>query len=354
VSTSSSTRPAVLAVDSGATKIDAVLLTAKGEVLGCARGPGASFSPSDHDRSMERLLTVLNATCERAGVALDGKRLAQVGVFCMAGDDLPSDDRRLRRALGHLELVSETVVRNDTFAVLRAGTERDWGVGIVCGTGLNCCGVGPSGRIVRYAALGLISGDEGGGGWLADMAIGSAVRARDGRGPRTALENAIPEHFGVRSPLAVVEGFHTGQLNGTQMREVPPIVFRCVDAGDPVAAGLVDTLADEVVGMGASAVRRLRLTRRDVEIVLGGGVVRGGNDRFLSRVREGLLAVAPHAEIKPFAGPPVAGAALLGLDRLRAGRAAKQTLRESLTHETLVSHASGRVERRQRGADRPR
>jgi N-acetylglucosamine kinase-like BadF-type ATPase len=337
VSTSSDIRPAVLAVDGGNSKIDAVLLTAKGEVLGSARGQGASFGPDDHDHSVAVLAATVREARERAGIAPGVEPVARIGVFCMAGVDLPADDRRIAKALARLGLAEELIVRNDTFAVLRAGSERDWGIGIVCGSGLNCSGVGPDGRIVRYAALGLISGDEGGGGWLADMAIGSAVRGRDGRGQRTAMEKAIPAHFRLRSPLAVVEAFHTGRLNGAQLVDVPPIVFRCAADGDAVAGELVDALADEVVGMGASAIRRLRLTRRDVEIILGGGVFRGGDPRFMSRVRGGLLAVAPDAVIKPFAGPPVAGSALLGLDRLEATRAAKHALRESLTHETLLA-----------------
>ena len=44
--------------------------------------------------------------------------------------------------------VTSTVV-NDTFAVLRAGLADSgphWGIGIVCGAGINCVGVAPDGR----------------------------------------------------------------------------------------------------------------------------------------------------------------------------------------------------------------
>ena len=133
-------------------------------------------------------------------------------MFCIAGDDLPVDDRRLTRAMRGLGVADEVIVRNDTFAVLRAGTDRQWGVGVVCGTGLNCAAVSPSGRTVRYAALGQISGDEGGGGWMGEMALATAVRSRDGRGPKSLLERAVPDHFGLRAPLAVTEAIHTGKV----------------------------------------------------------------------------------------------------------------------------------------------
>ena len=56
---------------------------------------------------------------------------------------------------------SRAVVQNDAFALLRAGTDRGWGVAVVCGAGINAVGVGPDGTVVRFPALGAISGGLG-------------------------------------------------------------------------------------------------------------------------------------------------------------------------------------------------
>ena len=53
--------------------------------------------------------------------------------------------------------------------------------------GINCTGVLPDGTTVRFAAVGHISGDWGGGGHLWQEAMWWAARAEDGRGPDTAL-----------------------------------------------------------------------------------------------------------------------------------------------------------------------
>ena len=64
-------------------------------------------------------------------------------------------------------------------------------IGVVCGTGLNCAGVAPDGRTVRFPALGAISGDGGGGGDVAVAARGGGrprprrPRAADGPGARS-------------------------------------------------------------------------------------------------------------------------------------------------------------------------
>ena len=75
-----------------------------------------------------------------------------------------------------------SILRNDTFAVSRAGTTGSWGIGLVCGGGLNCAGVGPDGTTVRFPALAELSGDFAPGGrWLGIRALGLALRATDGR-----------------------------------------------------------------------------------------------------------------------------------------------------------------------------
>ena len=89
-------------------------------------------------------------------------------------------------------------VANDTFALLRAGVDEPRGVAVVCGAGINCAGLLPDGRTARFAAVGKISGDWGGGQQLADEAFWWAARADDGRGPATALATALPAHYGAR------------------------------------------------------------------------------------------------------------------------------------------------------------
>jgi hypothetical protein len=61
--------------------------------------------------------------------------------------------------------------------------------------------------------------------------------------------------------------------------------------------------------------RRLGMTRRDPDVILAGGVFASPDEAFETRIREGLQAVAPRAQVRRSPGPPVLGAALLALDR---------------------------------------
>lgn len=335
-------RAAVLAVDGGNSKVDVVLLGADGRLLGAARGGGASFSPEDHDRSLAVLDRTIRGACQAAGMTPNGDVVARVGVYCLAGADLPVDDRRLTAALRERPAAERFVLRNDTFAVLRAGTDRGWGVGVVCGTGLNCSAVSPHGRVVRYGALGDISGDGGGGGWIGMQALRAAIRGRDRRGPRTALEQEVPRFFGLRHPSAVVEALHMARLGHNRLCELAPVVFRASARGDAAAQSIVDGLADEIAGMVVSAVRRLGMTRLDPDVVLGGGVARSRHPRLLRRIETRVREVAHTATVDVLDEPPVVGAALLGLDELGARRGAYSRARSALTHDRMSGSRRGR------------
>jgi len=329
-----SSAPDILAVDGGNSKVDVALVAADGTLLGAARGGGAPFSPGEMEQSVAVLLGTVRRACLDAGVDPERRPVASVGALCLAGADLPVDDRRLLHAIRPLRLAVDLMLRNDTFAVLRAGTERSWGIGVVCGAGMNCCGVAPGGRTVRFAALGAISGDDGGGGWVGLQAVRAAVRGHDGRDPHTVLEREVPAAIGKRSLLAVLEAVQSGELDEC-VAGLAPLVFRCAAEGDAVARSIVERQADEIVAMVVSAARRLHVLRRDVHVVLGGGLVLAGDGGFLARITAGIHAAVQAALVKPHDVPPVVGAGLLALDRSGASGAAELRLRRTLTPERL-------------------
>jgi len=322
----------VLAVDGGGSKTDVALVSAKGDVLGVARGPTCSHELVGLGGVVGALRPTVDAALRQAGIAAGNGPVADVGAFALSGADLPSDDRRLLRVLRTAEWAGSELVANDTFAVLRAGTDRGWGIGVVCGSGINCTGVGPDGRTVRFPAGGEFPGAADGGGWIGEMGLGAAVRGRDGRGQRTVLERTVPAHFGVRRPWSVLEGIRNGLIARDRVvLELPPLVFAAAAQGDAVARSIVDALADEVVTMVVASLRRLRLLRAEVDVTLGGGVFRAEDPAFVTRIRAGVCETAPNARVAVLDGPPVVGAALLGLDHAGARDGAAARVRGQLT-----------------------
>jgi N-acetylglucosamine kinase-like BadF-type ATPase len=336
-------RPSLLALDGGGSKIDATLLTVGGGVLGAVRWVGPDVDRPDWDAGaapgeMRRVANAVDAVCADAGVDRLRLPVAELGMYCLAGADLPADDRRIAAALKKRGWTAEDVVRNDTFAVLRAGSERGWGVAVVCGYGINCSGVAPDGETVRFPAIGPVSGDWGGGIDIGGSALWHAVRAEDGRGEPTALEQLVPEYFGMKDPIQVTEAIHLGRLRRERVVELAPTVFRAAGDGDAIARSIIDRQADEVVAMAGSAIRRLRMTDLDFEVVLGGGIFRTDDGDFFERIDAGLRSVAREARMVVLSVPPIVGAALLGLDRLGSDAQSSERVRDALTHQRFASN----------------
>ncbi len=320
---------AVLAVDGGNSKTDLALVEADGSVLALVRGPLSS----PHHLGVEGCLAVLDGLLERAlrdaGLATPDGRVAEVAALLMAGVDFPSEEETLREAVAERGWAPRVHVGNDTFAVLRAGTERGWGVAVTCGAGINCVGVAPDGRHARFPALGAITGDWGGGYDLGLAAVSAAARSEDGRGPRTSLERAVPAHFGLTTPSELAEAIHRGRIGQRRMIELAPLVL-AEAADDAVAAEIVQRLAAEVVALARVALTRLDLAQEPVEVLLGGGVLQDVDGDLLAAIAAGLREEAPAAAVRPTASPAIVGAALLGLDELAVGRDAQERLRHEL------------------------
>ena len=323
----------VLAVDGGNSKTDVALVDGDGRLLAAVRGQTTSHQQVGGDAGIQRLSGLVERAYVTAGMR--GAERADVGVYCLAGADTPSDVRELTGRLAAGGFAKTDLLRNDTFAALRAGTDRGWGVVVICGQGVNAAGVAPDGRTARLDALGDISGDWGGATDVGWEGLAAAVRARDGRGPRTVLERTVPGHFGLATPRALTMAMYHGRVSQRRIGELSPVVFAAAMDGDAAARAIVDRLADEVVVMAGAMIRRLRLTRSDPEVVLGGGVFRTPDEAFRARIEVGVQAIAPRATLTRSKAPPVAGAALLGIDAL--GGVAADAMVGARLREALAS-----------------
>ena len=314
--------PAVIAVDGGASKTHLARLGRDGALLGLVRG--AESSPQN--LGLERALGVLDRLFEQAGASPGEAEVAQLN---MSGVDFPSEERELREAIEARRWAERVAVDNDTFAVLRAGTERGWGVAVVCGSGINCVGVAADGRHARFPALGQITGDWGGGSDVGYAALFSAARGEDGRGPHTTLEQAVPAHFGLETPSQLAEAIHRGEIPARRLVELPPVVFSEAEH-DEVAAAIVQRLASEIVAMARVALERLDLGDVATEVLLGGGLLQSGNGPLSAAVEDELRRFAPWASVTAPSSPPIVGAALLGLDAIGSGPEAQRRARDEL------------------------
>jgi N-acetylglucosamine kinase-like BadF-type ATPase len=324
---------AVLAVDGGNSKTDVALVAADGTLLGHARGPGSCHQNIGVERTLQVLTELVQRAAQEAGLPSTGQ-LARHGSFYLAGADLPVEIDMLHERLAATLWSPDLTVDNDTFALLRTGSEASDAVAVVCGAGINCVGVSTTGATIRFPSLGHVSGDWGGGGGLGAEALWLAVRAEDGRGAPTRLRGAVAEHFGRATVAEVSAGIHLGEIGQERLHELVPLLLRVAADGDTEARAVVLRMADEVAVLATTALGRLGLLDSPADVVLGGGVLTARDPLLLGTAERLIAERAPHARIRVVDAAPVVGAALLGLDALGAPTAVEERLRAMLLDRT--------------------
>ena len=259
--------------------------------------------------------------------------MADRAAFYLAGADLPVEIEMLRGRVAAMGWSTDLDIDNDTFALLRAGTESPDAVAVVCGAGINCVGVTAAGGTARFPSLGRLSGDWGGGLHLGGEALWHAVRAEDGRGGRPPCGRRWPTTSEPRPWPRSRPGAPRDDLRRTAARAGAAAVRRGgrrrrrrPSRGGPAGRGGV---AD-----GGRGTHRLDLLDRPADLVLGGGVLASRDPLLLGTAESLVRRRAPEVEIRVVDAAPVVGAALLGLDALGSTAEVEARLRSALLART--------------------
>jgi N-acetylglucosamine kinase-like BadF-type ATPase len=315
----------VVAVDGGNSKTDVVLAGLDGRVVVKMQAGGTRPHLDGMERTARDLAQMVSAAKELAGLKADDE--LAVGAFYLANVDIPSEEAQAYTLLQAAAVANQVVVRNDVFAILRAGSRSNWGVAVVAGAGINAVGVDPDGRKARFLALGETTGDWGGGYAVGMAGLGAAVRAGDGRGPDTKLSTLVADHFGTAAAEDVALKIHQGSLDRSVVHGLAPVVFAAAMEGDPVAQAIVIRLADEGAIMATTLLRRLDLLAADADVILGGGLFQSRNPILLDRISAQIRLVATSVRIAVLQVPPVAGSLLEALSIVGATDAATDRAR---------------------------
>lgn len=148
------------------------------------------------------------------------------------------------------------------------------GVVLTVGTGIACLGFDPdTGAHHRVDGDGFLLGDAGSAFWLGSRGVEAVLRARDGRGGRTALEEACLARFGEHPDLAA--WLHARPRAVAAIAGFAADVQRTAETGDEVAIALVAAAADELVTTARAAAAPL--AARPCALALSGGAVAAGS-----------------------------------------------------------------------------
>ncbi|MEW6048073.1 MAG: BadF/BadG/BcrA/BcrD ATPase family protein [Bacillota bacterium] len=308
-------RTFVLGVDGGQTGSRIALAALDGTVLATARG-----GPADHlhePGGLERfnaLLDSVAALIDRAG-AMERLACAWFGLTGHADEARPLVERRLP--------VPHLVVEHDMeIAVAGASLGRP-AVVVLAGTGTVARATG-GGASVTVGAWGYL-GDEAGGFDVARMAVVAACRAIDGRGPATALVDALPRACSARSIRDLLSHFYGQRLARHEFARAARVVAELAAHGDPACQDILRQAGETLAGYAAAAYERLeqQVGRAAVESLpcyLTGGVGQAGPILVQSMEQALGRRLGRPVRVRPAELPPLGGALLKAIERV-AGQA---------------------------------
>ncbi len=282
-------------IDGGQSSTVAVVADDAGRILGRgAAGPADEIGANkDSTRLRDALHGALVQACRGARLPVETKFDAIVaGVSGYNGrvygrsPELPS---------------ARAVLMHDTPIAHAGALGGRSGVVVIAGTGSVVYGRNDEGWSCTIGGWGFLFGDEGSAFAIVRDALATLMRAQDeGDSSFVAQTRAACEFFAVPSLRALVHEFYKGELTRDRLASFASTAMQ-LDLLRPIAQRGADRLAELVraaVAAGAPA-----------RVAFVGGVFADAG--FRERVRDGILAALPLAEIVTARYEPAYGALLL-------------------------------------------
>jgi N-acetylglucosamine kinase-like BadF-type ATPase len=304
----------VLGIDAGGTKTVCLLADDQGAILAEARGGGANLQ-AHGELEVEKVLHHVMDTAI-------GSRDVRPVAICLgiAGVDRPQDAESVRGIMRRIGAKARTLVVNDALVALvaGAGAEDTPGVVIIAGTGSIAYGRDGSGRAARAGGWGYLLGDEGSGFWVGRRALSAIVRAADGRGPSTQLSELVMTRLQPVRPSDLIRETYYRDLRRTAIAGLAPLVQQARDAGDAVAAEILNQAANELTAAAASVVSRLGMRGEVFPTILAGGIFKAV-PWLADEVMRLMNEIAPRSESRVLEVEPAVGAVRLAIAEAHGG-----------------------------------
>lgn len=321
----------VLAVDGGNTKTDVLVLTTDGEVLGHTK-VGRTDIYGDESGSVQRMRAGLDDAFAAAGI---GPESLAAAAFRLAGRDFQVDEDFWRERLTSWGINCPTTILNDGCAGIRTGNLDGIGMAITGGTSSAMGARGPGGRIW---SLDMWAQEPMGAWGLGLEGYRAAVLAHLGLAEPTALQEVLPEFYGVDSVPALNE-LAVGRatvFDGLRYAAAAPVVAAAAADGDPVAVEISHEQARRFFAYTSVAVRETELDPAGSwSIAIGGSVLRAPGSVVAEHLRSLVAQAFPATVVRVSDLPPVAGAALDAIAEAGVAPTAEHRLRIA---EFLAAH----------------
>ena len=298
-----------LAIDAGGTKTQCLI--ADGErVLARASTGTVKLMRVSEQEATARLQAMLAEVAVAAGVSLGQVTRTCFGLAGVSGPAVQAWARRTVTAV----VAGELILYGDEEIALDAAFAGGPGILVIAGTGSNAIGRSASGEHFGAGGWGPVLGDEGSGYWIGRESIRAALRAQERTGVggvSSCLLREIERHWELNSVAELVatanQRTFSGGASPPDFAALAPVVARCAERGDALAAGILERAGEELAELVSVVFHKMHAGPTEIGVAFTGSVL-----AQIATVRGAMvarLAVAvPSARVRDAAVDPLDGA----------------------------------------------
>jgi N-acetylglucosamine kinase-like BadF-type ATPase len=268
-----------LAIDAGGTKTRC-LLADETRILGRAVTGSIKLMRVSEAEATTRLRAMLAEVSLTAGVDLKDVTQTCIGLAGLSINTVRNwAEREISSIVG-----GKLLLTGDDEIALDGAFRQGPGILIIAGTGSNVLGRTADGTVYHAGGWGPALGDEGSGFWIGQEALRAAFWAKDRSVPTTLLA-AIQKLWSTESIGETVEKANAHP--GPDLPALAPIVVECADAGDELAAAVLQRAGIELADQVSLVALKMKESgsRRKIEAAYTGSVL-----EHISQVRTAMIA----------------------------------------------------------------
>jgi N-acetylglucosamine kinase-like BadF-type ATPase len=204
--------------------------------------------------------------------------------------------------------VRTVALAHDSVSGYLAANGTETGAMLAVGTGVVILAVSET-AVAKVDGWGYLVGDSGSGFWIGRSGLDAAMRAFDGRGEATVLQEAARERFGALDELyMVIQG---DERRVSLVASFARTVIEAATAGDAVALRIVHATAAELAHSATTALVRTGWQPGTPTRVGAVGAPVTRSELLKGALSDALAAEAPGARLMPPLGEPIDGVAAL-------------------------------------------
>jgi N-acetylglucosamine kinase-like BadF-type ATPase len=303
---------AVVGVDGGGTKTEAVVMDSDLRVIGEGRSGASNPLRVGITSAAAAVREAIDNACATAKVRRTDLVAAEVG---LAGARRRELRERMRETLLPLG-ISDLEVVTDADIALYGATDGAPGLVVIAGTGSICCGINSRGKRVCAGGWGPVAGDEGAGAWIARQALRAVAWASDGRGPQTMLTELACNYFHVSTADDLTTAIYAPTITNERIAGFGKDVVEAAKQKDAIAEAIIRDGGRELGIAAVAVIRALQMERDEFQIAYVGGVFRASGEMILKPLRAEVAKIAPRAYFQPPHFAPAVAAARMARERV--------------------------------------